>query len=281
MSTIAVLGTGLLGRGFAENLLRRNHAVRVWNRTTEKLAPLVEAGAVAGSDPADAVRGADRVHLVLTDDAVVDDVIERLEPGLGDGVYVVDHSTNLPSGVEERFARLRAKGVKYLHAPVFMGPSNSREATGLMLVCGPRDELDELTPELDTMTGRVIDLGEDPSRAAVVKLTGNGLLILMAGAMGDLFRIGRGHGMKPEDVLALFESFSPTPAGMGQRVLASGTRPASFELSMSRKDVRLMIETAGGPDQLLLLPAVAERMDELLAAGKGAEDFGIFAKPED
>lgn len=279
MATIAVLGTGLLGRGFAENLLLKGHTVRVWNRTASKVEPLVEAGAVAGADPADAVRGADRVHLVLTDDDVVEDVVAQLEPGLGEGVFVIDHSTNLPQRVTARFGRLRDKGVKYLHAPVFMGPQNSREATGLMLLSGPQDEIGALTPELDTMTGRVMNLGEDPARAATVKLTGNGLLIAMAATMGDLFAIGRGGGMEPDEVLTLFETFSPTPVGMGRRVLASGTRPPSFELTMSRKDVRLMIETAGGAENLTVLPAIALAMDERIAAGDGDQDFGIFAKP--
>lgn len=281
MATIAVLGTGLLGRGFAENLLTKGHTVRVWNRTAAKVAPIVEAGAVAGADPADAVRGADRVHLVLTDDAVVDDVIAKLEPGLGEGVPVIDHSTNLPAGVRDRFAALRDKGVRYLHAPVFMGPKNSREATGLMLVSGPQDEIGALQPDLATMTGRVINLGDDPARAATVKLTGNGLLVMLSGAMGDLFTIGKANGMNPEDVLALFESFTPTPVGMGRRVLAAGEGPANFELTMGRKDVRLMIETAGGPDKLMVLPAIAARMDEHIAAGDGDKDFGIFAKPRD
>ncbi|MEN0061439.1 MAG: NAD(P)-dependent oxidoreductase [Myxococcota bacterium] len=279
MSTIAVLGMGLLGRGFAENRLKKGHPVRVWNRTASKTAPVVEAGGIAGTDPADTVRGAERVHLVLTDDAVVDDVIAKLEPGLGEGVFILDHSTNLPEGVRERFARLREKGIRYLHAPVFMGPSNSRDATGLMLISGPQDEITSLEPELSTMTGKVLNLGDDPTRAATVKLTGNGLLVMLSGAMGDLFAIGKANGMSPDEVMALFETFSPTPVGMGRRVLAAGTRPPSFELTMGRKDVRLMIEAAGA-NNLLLLPAIAAKMDELIAAGKGGEDFGIFAKPD-
>ncbi|MEM6928505.1 MAG: NAD(P)-binding domain-containing protein [Myxococcota bacterium] len=279
MSTIAVLGTGLLGRGFAQNLMSKGHEVRVWNRTVAKTEPLVAAGATAGADPADTVRGADRVHLVLSHDAVVDDVIAKLEPGLGDGVFVIDHSTNAPEGVRTRFAELRGRGVKYLHAPVFMGPTNSREATGLMLVSGPPDDIVALEPVLATMTGRVLSLGADPARAAVVKLTGNATLVMMAGAMGDVFAIGRANGMKPEEVLTLFEMFAPTPAGMGRRVLSAETRPANFELTMGRKDVRLMIETAGA-DQLLLLPAIAEAMDARIAAGDGTKDFGIFALPK-
>ena len=52
---------------------------------------------------------------------------------------------------------------------------------------------------------------------------------------------------------------------------------ASFELAMARKDVRLMIETAGELP-LAVLNGMAERMDRLLAEGHGAEDAGVMAR---
>ena len=55
MATLAVLGTGLLGSGFVENLLAKGHTVRVWNRSAAKLQPLVQKGAIAAKDPADEI----------------------------------------------------------------------------------------------------------------------------------------------------------------------------------------------------------------------------------
>ena len=278
MTIVAVLGMGLLGRGFAENLLAKGHVVRVWNRTASRCAPLVERGAVAAATPEEAVRGAARVHLVLAEDSAVDAVIDALRPGLAAGVYIVDHSTNLPARVAARFARLRAAGVHYVHAPVFMGPSNSRDATGLMLLSGPPADEAALRPALETMTGRVLHLGAEPDRAAKLKLTGNGLLIMLTATMGDLFRMGQASGVSTDEVLALFDLFSPTASGMGRRALGASTQPVAFELQMARKDVRLMLETAGDA-KLTVLPAVAAAMDAALAAGRGAEDFAVIADP--
>ncbi len=279
MAEIAVLGMGLLGAGFAENLLRKGHVVRVWNRTPTKCEPLVALGATHAATPADAVRGAERVHLVLSEDVAVDPVIDQLRPGLGPDVPLVDHSTNLPQAVAARFAALRAAGVRYLHAPVFMGPANAREGTGLMLLCGPPHELEALRPALSEMTGRLIDLGERADKAAAIKLTGNGMLLILTAGMGDLFRMGQALGLDPQETVGLFDAFGPTPAGMGRRVLAAGQGPVGFELSMARKDCRLMIESAGGSQALAVLPAIAAAMDEALAQGRGAEDFAVFAKP--
>jgi 3-hydroxyisobutyrate dehydrogenase len=280
MQTVAVLGMGLLGRGFAENLLSKGNEVRVWNRTASRVEPLVAAGAFGAATPAEAVTGASRVHLVLSEDAAVDAVIDAMKGALTRGAYVVDHSTNLPAGVAARVERLRKEGVRYVHAPVFMGPTNSREGTGLMLLSCSRDDEAALRPLLEPMTGRVLHLGEAPDKAAKIKLAGNGMLVMLIAAMGDLFEMGRAGGLAPDEILALFDQFSPTPAGMGRRALAAGEAPVGFELSMARKDVRLMIEMAGGPERLALLPAVAAAMDRALEEGRGSEDFAIIANPE-
>jgi 3-hydroxyisobutyrate dehydrogenase-like beta-hydroxyacid dehydrogenase len=278
METIAVLGMGLLGRGFAENLLKKGYAVRVYNRTPSRCDAVVAEGAIAAATPEECVRGASRVHLILSEDRAVDAVLEAAKPGLGDGVFVVDHSTNLPAGVAERFTRLRAEGVRYIHAPVFMGPSNSRGATGLMLLSGPSEDEAALRPALEEMTGKLSYFGDEPDKAAKIKLLGNGLLIMLTGAMGDLFRLGHAGGVSTDEVLALFDEFSPTASGMGRRALKSAGQPASFHLSMARKDLRLMLESAEG-ETLTLLPALAAAMDEAIDAGRGEEDFTSIAVP--
>lgn len=279
MDTIALLGTGLLGAGMVENLLAKGHRVRVWNRTRDKLAPLVAAGAAAAEDPAAAVRGAGRVHLVLAADDAVDAVVAQLRPGLTAGVPVIDHSTNLPARVAERFRTLRAAAVRYVPAPVFMSPANARDASGLMLLAGPPADADELTPLLAPMTGKVWHVGERPDLAAVYKLAGNSLFFALSAAMADVLAMGKGNGVAPEQMLKLFEVFKPGSAlpWIGQRVLAGGGGPASFELTMARKDARLMQETAGA-ERLLLLPAIAAAMDTAIARGHGAADFAAFVR---
>lgn len=280
MTTLAVLGTGLLGSGFVENLLRKGHRVRAWNRSPQKLQPLVQLGAIATDNPADAVRGAERVHLILAEDAAVDSVVAALRPGLGHEVPILDHSTNLPAMVAQRFERLRRDQVRYLHAPVFMAPQHAREGSGLMLLAGPQAEAEALQPELAQMTGKVWHVGERPELAAIFKLTGNGLLVGLTGVMGDLLAMGQKNGLDAEQVLSLFNVFKPGGAlgFFGQRVVQAGREAPSFELTMARKDVRLMLETAGGPADLVVLPAIAAAMDQALAKGHGSDDYAIFAR---
>ena len=113
MVTVAVLGTGLLGSGFVESLLGKGHSVRVWNRSAGKAKALEAKGATASASPAEAVGGAERVHLVLSADDAVDAVIEQLRPSLGTGVAVIDHSTNEPERTAARTEELRTAGGKF------------------------------------------------------------------------------------------------------------------------------------------------------------------------
>jgi len=159
---IAFFGMGLLGSGFVRALRRRGEEVRVWNRTPARAQALEAAGAVAFADPADAARGAVRVHLTLSDDAAVDDVLERTRAGLAPGVVLVDHTTTSPTGTRARAERWRERGVDFLHAPVFMGPQNALEGTGIMLASGDEARVERLRPALAAMTGKLVYLGPEP-----------------------------------------------------------------------------------------------------------------------
>ena len=67
---------------------------------------------------------------------------------------------------------------------------------------------------------------------------------------------------------------------MGRRALAAAHQPVGFTMRMARKDVRLMLQTAGDPDALSVLPAVARSMDAAIEAGFGGEDFAVLADPD-
>ena len=135
---IAFFGMGLLGSNFVRAALRRGEEAQVWSRTLTKASALEADGAKAFADPADAARGATRVHLTLSDDAAVDEVLERARPGFAPGVVIVDHTTTSPTGTRVRAQRWNADGFELQHAPVFIGPQNALESTGLMLAYGTK-----------------------------------------------------------------------------------------------------------------------------------------------
>lgn len=276
MSNIAFLGTGLLGSAFAEAAAKRGDIVTAWNRSPVKAQALSAFGVKAAATPADAVRGASRVHMVLKDDAVVDEVIEAARTGLSADAILIDHSTTLPALTAQRAARLQAAGLHYLHCPVFMGPPAARNAQGSMMVCGPRALYDLVAADLARMTGKVKYMGERSDLAAANKLFGNAMIIGLAGIMADVLTLAQASNVDGKDAIALLGmlDLNAMVGGRGMN-MANGNFAASFELTMARKDVGLMLE-ATGPRPMATLPGIAARMDQLIAQGHGAEDACVL-----
>src|SRR5579863_682325 len=159
MASITFLGTGLMGASLAEAAAKRGDRVTAWNRSAAKAKALEPLGIHAAATVAQAVAGADRVHLMLTDDAVVDAVLEDAGDALRSAI-VVDHSTTSPPGTAERAKRLEARGIAFVHAPVFMTPKMCRESGGMMLAAGLEATFKRTEPALRAMTGRLDYLGE-------------------------------------------------------------------------------------------------------------------------
>ena len=194
MTHIAFLGTGLLGGALVEAAATRGDRITVWNRTAEKARALAAFGVAVADSPADAVRGAARVHLVLKDDAVVEEVVAALRPALAPDVVVVDHTTTQPARTAERARRLNAEGVRYLHCPVFIGPAAARQGQGTILAAGPRALFDAVHEGLARMAPKVEYVGERPDAAAVLKLCGNAFIIGISALVADTLSVAGAAG---------------------------------------------------------------------------------------
>lgn len=279
---IAFLGAGLMGTGFVRRALDNGHEVNVWNRNSQRAQALQAHGAKAFGDAAQAVRGVERVHVSLADDASVDAVLEPIARLVAADIPVIDHTTTAPTPTRERAERWSARGQAFVHAPVFMSPANCHEGTGVMLLCGDKARCDALSPELKTMTGKLVYLGDAPDRAAAFKLFGNLTLIGLSGVIGDMVRLAQACNISPAEAVGLYKDFNPGQIlPLRAAKIASGPyEPASFEMAMARKDVRLMIEEAHrhGFD-LQVMPAVAALYDAAIARGEGRMDASAAMRP--
>src|SRR5262245_15543116 len=63
---IGVAGVGRMGGAIAAHLVEVGHEVTVWNRTADKVRPLVDAGAKVAGTPAELAAQVDAVITILT-----------------------------------------------------------------------------------------------------------------------------------------------------------------------------------------------------------------------
>lgn len=277
----AFLGMGHLGSNFVKAMISKGETVQVWNRTASKAKALESVGAKAFEAITDAIKDADVIHLTLKDDAAVNEVLSEASNAFKPGVIIMDHTTTSVEGAKERTAAWKEKGYTYLHVPVFMGPQNALESTGSMLVSGDQELIKSVQPQLEKMTGKVINFGEKIGMAAGMKLLGNHMLIAITAGLTDTFALAKAMDISIEDLGSLFESWNPAtsfPARFKKMSMGDFDNP-TWELQMARKDAGLMMnEAKAGNADLMVLPHVIASMDNWIEKGHGKDDWTIIAK---
>jgi len=149
-----------------------------------------------------------------------------------------------------------------------------------MFVSGDRAIVERAKPLLAPMTGKLVDLGERVDAGAAFKLLGNLLLMAITAGCADMFALAKALGVPPAEAASLFDYFNPgatIPARLSRMIAKDA--PASWELAMARKDAHIMQAEADAAGIVLpLLPAIAARMDAVIADGHGQRDWTVIAK---
>lgn len=166
-TSVAVLGTGLMGSSVAATLLARGHEVTVWNRTPERSQPLVAKGAHSEIDAADAVRRADLVLLTLLDYDAVRAVLTDAARELA-GRTVVNLVTGTPDEATELAGWVEGNGARYLEGIIAAYPRDIGDAATLIYYSGDQGAWAEYRADLLELAGASTFVGDAPGGANVL-----------------------------------------------------------------------------------------------------------------
>jgi 3-hydroxyisobutyrate dehydrogenase-like beta-hydroxyacid dehydrogenase len=227
----------------AANLLKAGHAVTVWNRSAAKADALVEAGATRAERPIDAAHG-DVVMTMLADDqAVVDTVFG--EGGIaGAPALHIGHST-ISVALADRLAAESGTG-GYVSAPVFGRPPAAAAGTLFVVAAGPAAALDRCEPILDAIGQRIFRIGDTPSAANLVKLSGNFMIMAAVEAMAEAMTLAEKGGVDRHTLLEVLTGTlfgAPVYQTYGEILVEDRFRPAGFAAPLGLKDMSL-VDTA-------------------------------------
>lgn len=273
------IGTGLLGSGFVRAWLKRGEEVKVWNRTPQKAEKLEIYGAKAVPAIEEAVQGVKKIHLVLKDDAAVDEVLANAESHLEAEAVIIDHTTTSVEGAIKRTQEWKKKGFVYQHAPVLMGPQNALESTGTILISGDQQVIKELTADLASMTGTLMNYGDEVGKAAGLKLISNLLLLAVNLGLSDALTVARSLNISNEDLAKLPGiEYNGIVRGGFSKMIADKFDQPTWELVMARKDAQLMMNEAEKKgNSLLAISTLAQEMDRWIDKGAAHKDWTVFA----
>lgn len=277
MAKIGFLGLGEMGTPMASRLLQAGHDVVVWNRTTERTAPLAQKGAAVATSPAKVAHGADFIITMLATPKALEQVLfgtEGLAPALSPGQVLIDMSTVGPDEVRSVAARL-PKAVSLIDAPV-RGSVPQATSGRLDIFVGATDEnYERVRPILEAL-GSVWHTG-GPGTGAAMKLVANLALGAAIVTLGEALSLGESLDLKRKMLLDVLADSPIGPIVAAKRAnVESGQFAPAFKLRHAAKDLGLVTEAAAarGRD---LKQARANRawLDE--AAESGAADLDFSA----
>ena len=271
-TNVAVIGTGAIGAAVAKTLTTAGHRVVVWNRTQSRTADLVEAGAVAASTAAEAVRSAELVLAALTDYAAVDDVLDAAGAELAGRTLVV-LSTGTADEARRAAAVAEQHGAAYLDAGVQTAPDDIGTDRASFLFSGPREVYDRHCEVLQRLGG-VRYLGEAPEAAATWDLLLFG--IWYDAQLGLLRALAAGRRGGPDlDELAdaavvqlghVADAARSAAAEVRDQIYPRGPADLREHLAVLEQ---LEQVRAGGPLGTGGLADVRRRLEQAIAAGQG------------
>jgi 3-hydroxyisobutyrate dehydrogenase len=277
---IAFIGTGVMGRSMAGHLLKAGHKVHVYNRTKEKAAALLEAGAQWHDSAGGAAAAADIVITMLgfpTD-------VEQTYLGTGgiiasakSGTLLIDMTTSSPTLARRVAEAAKARGLSALDAPVSGGDVGAKEARLVIMVGGDEAGFQRAQPVLALMGKNILRHGE-AGAGQHCKMANQ--IAVAAGMLAwvEALAYAQRAGLDPARVL---ESISGGAAGswamtnLAPRALGGNFAPG-FYVKHFLKDMRIALESAA--EMKLDLPglACAKKLYDQVAA-KGWEDCGTQA----
>jgi 3-hydroxyisobutyrate dehydrogenase len=264
---IGVAGIGKMGACIVQRLIEVGHQVTVWNRSADKLKPVVGAGAAVAAAPAALAQSCEAVITILTDAAAIDAVYHGASGLLsGDvtGKLCIDMSTVQPQTEVALAAKVRAKGAAFVECPVggSTGPARQGKLIGLM-GADPADAA-RAKPIMDQLCRRLEHCGPIGA-GSVMKLTINMPLMIYWQALGEALALCRPLGLDPARIMDLLSDTSGGPnvlkvrgAGVASMLKGGDGGPVTFDVDSAVKDIRTML--AQGKAQGIELPLVEKTL---------------------
>lgn len=237
---IGFIGLGQMGAAMASNLVQAGHDVTVWNRSPDKTEPLVAAGATRAERPVDAAQG-DGVMTMLADDAALETVVFDADGIAGAPALHIGHST-ISLALADRLADTAGPS-GYVSAPVFGRPPAAAAGKLFVVAAGDDAALDRCQPLFEVIGQRVFRIGEKPSAANLVKLSGNFMIMAAVEAMAEAMTLAEKNGVDRATLLEVLTGTlfgSPIYQTYGEILVEDRFRPAGFTAPLGLKEMSLV-----------------------------------------
>jgi 3-hydroxyisobutyrate dehydrogenase len=250
MKRIAVLGAGAMGSRLVQNLLNAQYQVVVYNRTVDKVKPLVEKGAIYAATPKEAAEQADIAIGMVTDNDASKSLWLDSETGAILGLdrdkIAIESSTLTVDWIQELATAVSNRGASFLDAPIVGSRPQAEAGKLIYLVGGEAETLARVQSVLVSTGAASIHHVGSIGRGMTMKLAVNALfgiqIAALAEAIGMLTKNGI-SGEKAMECLGELPIVSPVAKLAGNLMLTGNYAPL-FPIGLVEKDFGYFIQTA-------------------------------------
>jgi 3-hydroxyisobutyrate dehydrogenase len=273
---IGFIGTGIMGRPMAHNLLKAGYAVTIHNRTKSKAEPLISERAAWAEAPAETAENSDVLITCVPDTPDVRGVLlgeNGVIEAAKDGLICVDMSTISPAATKEMGEILDAKGVTLIDAPISGGEIGAIEGILSIMMGGPKKAVEKVRPIMEVM-GRAVTYCGPLGSGQMTKLANQIMVIHTIMSIAEGLAFAEKAGLDPETtwkVTSAGAAGSHSLKVLGRKIIDGDLKPA-FMVDLQQKDLRLVMECAEQVKQPLPGVALAHQLlAALQAQGRGRD----------
>lgn len=275
---IGWVGLGNMGNAIVHNLLHKGFTVNVFNRTKEKEAAVVQAGAKSQESLQQLVHNSSIIFTMVSDDAAVKEIYSG-EQGLlshsPSGKVFVDMSTVSPDTSRYLAGMCIESQNGFIDSPVSGSVKPAQEGTLIIMTGGNRETFEKAKPVLQAIGKLALHLG-DVGAGSSAKLAVNYFLAVNLQGLAETVLFAKDNGIKTEDMLTIINEgalANGITKGKSSLILNNEFR-AAFALKHLTKDLRLAGEQ--GLKSPLYQP-LFNSFEDALENGLGEEDvMAIF-----
>ena len=272
---IAVIGVGIMGSAMARRWLECGHSMHLYNRSPDKLAPLVALGARAALSAADAADGCEFVVTCLNSASIVREAVFG-EAGAAQRMdarsVLIDMSSIDPPSTRRLAADLEARcGAQWVDAPLSGGASKALLGQLTVMAGGSEEAFAHAREVMQDMCANYTHMG--PSGAGqVTKLVNQVLCALGAQAVAEAVRLAEAGGVDATRLTAALaggRADSSILREFGPQMAARQTPPSGALVNMLKdlEGVQALAQASRLP--LPLTSTVADLYRSFVAAGMG------------
>ncbi len=280
MTNVAVLGLGIMGHGIADNFLKHDYHVSVWNRSPQKADDLVARGARRADSVADAVQGAELVFEVTANDESAREVWLGADGILAHATTnqtLITCATLSVDCVDELARACAEKGFTFFDMPMTGSRAGAESGTLVLLAGGDQQKLDEVKPHLENIASQVKYFGP-AGHGMRVKLVLNCLQAVHLAGFGEAMRLAKAMGLgEKQTAEMLCEKPGGATTQMAWRDYQNHPDPINFAVELIAKDETYALRTIDS-SQTPLIASTLATYQAAIAEGRGDEDWTVVTK---